>query len=96
MGRKILKMIDAGDKVVLEGSHGRMGGGSLPEVTLPSAALVFISKKSPSSIARIFRENIPPIIGRITDEHFLIDLKAIDEADLELLAEAVKTKLPEL
>jgi hypothetical protein len=41
----------------------------------------------------MFRENDPPIVGRITDEHFLIDLKAIDEADLDLLAESVKKHL---
>jgi len=96
MGRKLLKKIDGGDKIVLEGSQGRMGGGSLPEVALPSAALVFISEKSPESIARLFRENTPPIVGRITDEHFLIDLKAIDEADLDLLADVIKTQLTKL
>ncbi len=85
-GRALLRKIDAGDKVLLEGSQGEMGGGSLPNVSMPSVALVFRSKHSPKKVASIFLSANPPVVGRITKDSFIIDLKAIDDSDAETLA----------
>ncbi len=84
-GKKILKEIKYPEKISLEKSSGEMGGGSLPEIQIPSMALVFISGDTPQKLAEKFRLSNPPIIGRIADGRFMIDLKAIDENDAPLL-----------
>jgi len=96
LGRRLLDAIGGGDKIVLEGSHGRMGGGSLPEIALPSVALVFSSKLSARRIAALFRKTTPPIIGRISDDRFLIDLKAVDPEDEPILVSRIKEILKSL
>ncbi|UCD18421.1 MAG: L-seryl-tRNA(Sec) selenium transferase [Candidatus Zixiibacteriota bacterium] len=95
-GRRLLREIDAGDRIVLEGSSGQMGGGSLPEVPLPSVALVFQSRLSPQELAARFRRAIPPVIGRICNERFMIDLKAVDDDDLTVLTAIIRQLLPQL
>jgi L-seryl-tRNA(Ser) seleniumtransferase len=89
-GRKLLREIDAGDKITLEGSHGFMGGGALPEVPLPSVALVFNSRLSPQKIAAMFRRSEPPVIGRVTEDRFTVNLKAVDDDDAEILVNVIK------
>jgi len=89
-GQELLKKIDAGEKISLEASQGAVGGGSLPEIPLPSAALVFHCKLTPQKIATLFRKNQPPVIGRISNNRFMIDLKAIDEDTLEILPDIIK------
>ncbi|MEP0828656.1 MAG: L-seryl-tRNA(Sec) selenium transferase [bacterium] len=95
-GQRILKELGGGEKIILEGSKGEMGGGSLPTVSLPSVALVFRSGLSPQKLAQLFRTAEPPVIGRIADGNFLIDLKAIDDNDLKALTRIIKTILPQL
>lgn len=95
-GKKILKKLSAGDKIKLVNSQGQMGGGSLPEVYLSSVGLVFDGKLSPGKIAALFRVSNPAVIGRIKDDKFMIDLKAIDEDDLNSLVSIIKSILPKL
>jgi L-seryl-tRNA(Ser) seleniumtransferase len=95
-GRKLLEQIDAGDKVLLEGSRAEMGGGALPEVPLPSVALVFRSQLRPTKIAELFRMSHPPVIGRIFEDRFMIDLKAIDDEDYDILASIIKRLIPQI
>ncbi len=90
-GRKLLKKIKAGEKISLEASQGGIGGGALPEIPIPSVALVFNSEQPPQKIAALFRRTIPPIIGRISNERFMIDLKAIDEETLAILPDIIKS-----
>jgi len=89
-GRRLLEKIDAGDKISLEGSQGEMGGGALPEVPIPSVALVFNSRLSPGKLAAMFRKCDPPVIGRIAADRFMIDLKAVDDEDAEILVDIIK------
>lgn len=90
-GRKLLDEINAGGKISLEASAGEMGGGALPEIPLPSVALVFNSRLSPQKIAKLFRHEKPPVIGRISDDKFMIDLRSIDDEDTAMLVNIVKT-----
>lgn len=89
-GRQMLKEISAGDKILLEGSQAEMGGGSLPNVSLPSVAFVFRSKYSPQKIATMFLSAEPPVIGRVTKDAFMIDLKAVDDTDAETIVSTCK------
>lgn len=95
-GRCLLEEIGAGDKISLDATRGRMGGGALPEVPLPSISLIFNSTVKPQKIADLFRAAQPPVIGRITDEKFMIDLKAIDDDDARWLVKIIQDLIDQL
>jgi len=95
-GREIIRQIDAGDKITLEGTRGRLGGGALPEVPLPSVGLAVSSKKNPTRLAALFREASPPVIGRIVEGRFVIDLKAVDDDDARLLIDIIKNLIDKI
>jgi L-seryl-tRNA(Ser) seleniumtransferase len=67
-----------------------VGGGALPTQTLPTK-LVAISSKEESA-ARLeahFRGYMPPIIGRVEQELFLLDVRTFQPGDEEAIGAAV-------
>jgi L-seryl-tRNA(Ser) seleniumtransferase len=95
-GRRLLREIDAGDGIILEGSRCEMGGGSLPEISIPSVALVFRNKTSAQKLAAMFRSSEPPVIGRIENNAFMLDLRTIDDSELDLLISIIKKVLNQI
>ena len=64
-----------------------VGGGSLPEETLPTWLLTFEIRR-PDKIARLLREGDPHIITRIEDNRLIIDPRTVlDHQVSELLAQ---------
>jgi L-seryl-tRNA(Ser) seleniumtransferase len=62
----------------LEESTSQIGSGALPTEELPSLAIsINHAKLSAATIAKKFRDANPPIIGRIKDDRFLLDLRTI-------------------
>jgi len=65
-------------RVALVESECRVGSGALPDTVLPSRALaVTHAHDGPDAVARRFRDADPPVIGRIHDGAFLLDMRAI-------------------
>jgi L-seryl-tRNA(Ser) seleniumtransferase len=61
-------------------STSQIGSGALPTEELPTIAIrVTHPKISANSVADIFRRARPPIIGRVTDDGFQLDLRTIDD-----------------
>ncbi len=71
-------------RIRLQESTAQIGSGALPTEELPSVAIsVEHSKLSANAVAQNFRAADPPIIGRIKDDRFLLDLRTIfDPNDL--------------
>src|SRR5262249_6306792 len=67
-------------------SLAEVGSGAAPGVTLPSrAVMVEHPALDAETIAGRFRRATPPVLGRITDGRFLLDLRTIGDApDLAL------------
>ena len=62
----------------LEGSTSQIGSGALPTEELPTFVIaVRHDKQSANAIAAKFRRANPPILGRIKDDRFLLDLRTI-------------------
>jgi L-seryl-tRNA(Ser) seleniumtransferase len=85
----------AGAGIVADVIHARstVGGGSLPEETLPTAALAFAAAGlaphglTLDTFAARLRTGVPAIIGRIVEERFLLDPRTIfPDDDSALLA----------
>lgn len=67
----------------------RAGGGSLPELKLPSKALaISVSGMTAAAIERFLRAFTPPIIGRIENDHFLLDVRTVQTDDFEPIKKA--------
>ncbi len=61
----------------------RVGGGAMPEYGLKSWAIQFdLAKDSLSQFEKEIRDMEIPLIGRIENEHFLIDFRTIQEDDI--------------
>jgi L-seryl-tRNA(Ser) seleniumtransferase len=66
-------------------SFSRVGGGSLPLLRLPSRCVgVGIQGVSVNTLDRLLRESDPPVIGRIEDDLYLMDVRTMqpDEFDI--------------
>jgi L-seryl-tRNA(Ser) seleniumtransferase len=87
-GEAVLPMLQAalgeGFRLMLEDSTSQIGSGALPTEELPTVVIaVEHPKLSATTIAKKFRDANPPIIGRINDDRFLLDLRTIfDPGDL--------------
>ena len=67
-----------------------IGGGSTPGVTLPSRALVAAAAgRSAAVLAAALRQGTPPVIGRITEDRLLLDLRTVDPEEDNRLSEAL-------
>ncbi|MFH7319746.1 L-seryl-tRNA(Sec) selenium transferase [Desulfurivibrio sp. D14AmB] len=73
----------------------RVGGGALPEMALPSWAVALNPRTiSLSRLERALRAATPPVIGRIENERFLLDLRTVADQELTALAGVLRDVLP--
>jgi L-seryl-tRNA(Ser) seleniumtransferase len=72
----------------------RSGGGALPLLDLPSKCIgVTVAGMSPNFIETHMRQNAPPIIGRIEDGMFIMDLRTLKDDDLPTIQTAFENLL---
>lgn len=72
----------------------RPGGGSLPLLELPSKGLgISIDGLSVNAIEKNLRLSSPPIIGRIEDDMYVMDIRTLQDDDLETIRSAFETLL---
>jgi L-seryl-tRNA(Ser) seleniumtransferase len=67
---------------------GKVGGGALPLVELPSYAVALSG--DPAALAARLRQGEPPVICRVHEGRVLLDLRTVQESELESLADAVR------
>ena len=88
MGQRLLPLLQetlGGDySVSLEESRAQIGSGALPTEEIPSRAIAIQHRAvGAERIAERFRAGRPPIIGRIQNDRFLLDLRTtFDPTDL--------------
>jgi L-seryl-tRNA(Ser) seleniumtransferase len=86
MGEQILPKLGLalgdGFRIKLEESTAQIGSGALPTEELPTMVIaVEHAKLSADAVAKKFRGASPPILGRVNDNRFLLDLRTIFDAD---------------
>ncbi|MDH3891104.1 MAG: L-seryl-tRNA(Sec) selenium transferase [candidate division Zixibacteria bacterium] len=89
-GRQILDELGQPDGLSVSATSAYVGGGALPETRLPSVGIVFDSKYRPTAMMRDFRALEPPVIGRIEDDRYILDLKAVGENEMTALIRAIR------
>ena len=79
---ELQKALGAEFELRLEESTAQIGSGALPTEELPTLVVsIEHQKMSANSIAQKFRAANPPIIGRINNDRFLLDLRCIFNAN---------------
>ena len=77
---KLQATLGDGFRLMLEDSTSQIGSGALPTEELPTFVIAIEHPKlSATAIAKKFRDANPPIIGRIKEDRFLLDLRTIFE-----------------
>ena len=77
-------------KLTIVETTAEVGSGASPSETMPSMALeVLHTKKSPTAISSQLRVQDPAILGRIRDNRFLLDFKAIRPTEDGLVVKAL-------
>ncbi len=67
----------------------RPGGGSMPMLELPSKGLgIKVRGMSVNTIEKAMRRYCPPIIGRIEEDMFIMDMRTIQDDELALIQHA--------
>ena len=70
------------------------GGGALPLLELPSQCIrLKIQGLSANRVEQFMRNNSPPIIGRIEEDHFIIDMRTIQEEEFSIIEDAITNLL---
>jgi L-seryl-tRNA(Ser) seleniumtransferase len=73
---------------VMEGAS-QVGGGALPVQNLQTSLVALSSRDiSAAKIETLFRGNRPPIIGRVEQERFLLDLRTLQPGEDEMVVAA--------
>jgi len=76
-------------------TEGQVGGGSAPGETFPSAALALRAATiRPDRLHKALLCAPTPIVGRIEDDRLLLDMRAVPEAALGSIAEALLHAIP--
>jgi L-seryl-tRNA(Ser) seleniumtransferase len=90
--RRLARSIGAGARVV--DGRSMVGGGSLPEESLPTK-LVALAREGAlvSELARRLRLGSPPIVARVEHDTLLLDPRTVRSHDDRALVAAVKAAL---
>lgn len=78
-----------GTKAKVVESQCALGGGTTPTETIPSVAVEVRGKAS--DLYQRFLTNDPPIVGRIADDRFTIEVRTLLDPDLPVVADALRT-----
>ena len=84
-------LADAGISVEVIPTEGRVGGGSVPNHSLPSYAVAFGADVN--KLEKALRLGQTPIIGRIHEGKYLLDVRTLFEGDFPTIADAVREAL---
>ena len=97
LGNMLENINDARLSIKLVDLSSRAGGGALPLLDLPSKCVgVKVEGMSVNAVERYMRNNMTPIIGRIEDDLFIIDLRTIQEDELQFIESAFSGMLEDL
>ena len=78
----------AGIEVEIAATEGRVGGGSVPNHILPSYAVAFTGEVN--ALEETLRLGRNPIIGRIHEGKYLLDIRTLFETDFPTIVEAIR------
>ena len=86
--RRLRKSVSHVCGLALADTIARVGGGAMPEQNLPSrAAALAPATCSVNRLEELLRHEEIPVIGRIEDDRFLLDMRTVADDEVALLAD---------
>jgi L-seryl-tRNA(Ser) seleniumtransferase len=85
-------LAEAAPGAVVRHSTSAIGGGSLPDVTLPTRALA-LPGPDPDALAAALRRADPPVVGRIEEGLVLLDPRTVGPGEDAALVGSVRAAL---
>ncbi len=76
-------------KAALSATHGAVGGGTFPGVELSSWAAALTPENGPDALAARLRDGDPPVVGRIVDDRFFLDVRTVLPGQEDVLVRRV-------
>lgn len=93
---RLRKMGNNRMEVVLTKSSSRVGGGALPLQELSTRCVgIRIKGMSANGIEAIMRKTTPPIIGRIENDLFVMDMRTVQDEEIDIISSIFKKILAE-
>ncbi|HEX9125588.1 MAG TPA: L-seryl-tRNA(Sec) selenium transferase, partial [Methylomirabilota bacterium] len=90
--RRLSPEIQARLGVALVDATSQVGGGALPTVELPTAAVALGTRERPAQVLdEHLRNGQPPILGRVLDDRLLLDFRTVLPSDVPALAAALSS-----
>ncbi|MDO9536256.1 MAG: L-seryl-tRNA(Sec) selenium transferase, partial [Bacillota bacterium] len=88
--RELREKVGESCRVGISQEKARVGGGSMPLVSLPSFQVTLDCPQiKPTALAERLRWGRPPVVARVRNEKVLLDLRSLREEEDRLLLEAV-------
>jgi L-seryl-tRNA(Ser) seleniumtransferase len=84
---------EAGRRCTVQASRSAVGGGSLPEVTLPTFVLALPPGAADEVAARLRRAD-PPVVARIEEDRVVLDPRTVMPGEDDAVVQAVRGALP--
>jgi L-seryl-tRNA(Ser) seleniumtransferase len=89
---RLQEMLGArGIPTTIQRTEGQVGGGAMPRVALVSYACA-LQSASPLDLQTALRRGEPALIARVSENQVLIDVRCLDDQDLERVAEVVTSQ----
>jgi L-seryl-tRNA(Ser) seleniumtransferase len=100
-GKRLKKGLDKWNedrlKVFLLDGSSRVGGGAMPLQDLPTTLVgIEIEKVSANALEEFMRGYDPPVIGRIENDRFLIDLRTVQKGEERIIENCLRSALQDL
>ena len=89
------KLAQAGLAAEIRDGSSMVGGGSLPEESLPTKLVAVKPPYAPEDFTRRLRLATPPLLGRVEGEYFLIDMRTVLPSLDAVLIRVVKKAVTE-
>jgi len=87
LAKRIKKDLAGKCSVSVRSTGSRVGGGALPEEDLESRAVVLEPlDRTVNKLEKNLRASSPPVIGRIEEDRFILDMRTIGDDEIILLA----------
>jgi len=94
LGTMLKKIDDSRINIQLVNISSTAGGGALPLLNIPSKGVgLKIQNMSPNAIETYMRANESPIIGRIEEDIFIMDLRTVQDNELAIIKDAFENLL---
>jgi L-seryl-tRNA(Ser) seleniumtransferase len=90
--RWVAALADGGRGCEVRASRSAVGGGSLPEVTLPTFVLA-LPPGEPDRVAARLRRSDPPVVGRIEDDRVVLDPRTVMPGEDDAVVTAVRAAM---